>query len=49
MLLDKFALQFSPEAFVDILPLLGKGMLGVFAVICAIWALVALLNKSTKQ
>ena len=44
-----FNLQFSPEAFVDVLPLLGKGMLGVFVVICAIWALVVLLNKSTKQ
>ncbi|MBR4018276.1 MAG: hypothetical protein IKK12_01835 [Clostridia bacterium] len=44
-----FNLQFSPEAFVDVLPLLGKGMLGVFVVICAIWGLVALLNKSTKQ
>jgi len=44
-----FNLQFSPEAFVDVLPLLGKGMLGVFVVICAIWGLVVLLNKSTKQ
>ena len=44
-----FNLQFSPEAFVDVLPLLGKGMLGVFVVICAIWGLVALLNKSSKQ
>lgn len=47
--LNQFDLQFSPEAFVDVLPLLGKGLLGVFAVICAIWALVALLNKSTKE
>ena len=44
-----FNLQFSPEAFVDVLPQLGKGMLGVFVVICAIWGLVVLLNKSTKQ
>ena len=44
-----FNLQFSSEAFVDVLPLLGKGMLGVFVVICAIWGLVVLLNKSTKQ
>lgn len=44
-----FNLQFSPEAFVDVLPLLGKGMLGVFVVICAIWGLVVLLNKSTKE
>lgn len=48
-MLEKFALQFSPDAFVDVLPLLGKGMLGVFVVICAIWGLVVLLNKSTKQ
>lgn len=48
-MLNKFNLQFSPDAFVDILPLLGKGLLGVFVVICAIWALVALLNKTTKE
>ena len=47
--MEKFALQFSPDAFVDVLPLLGKGMLGIFVVICAIWGLVVLLNKSTKQ
>lgn len=49
MILKQFELQFSPEAFVDILPLLGKGLLGVFVVICAIWALVALLNKTTGK
>lgn len=48
-MLNQFDLQFSPEAFVDVLPLLGKGFLGVFVVICAIWGLVALLNKTTKQ
>lgn len=48
LLNNAFDLHFSPEAFVDILPLLGKGLLGVFVVICAIWALVALLNKIAK-
>ena len=28
------------------LGIMGKGMLGVFAVILAIWALVALLNRA---
>lgn len=44
-----FDLHFDPQAFVDVLPLLGKGMLGVFAVICAIWALVAVMNRKTGK
>ncbi len=31
------------------LGIMGKGMLGVFAVILAIWALVALLNRATGK
>lgn len=46
--MDSFVLKFSPQAFVEVLPLLGKGLLGVFVVICVIWALVALLNRVTK-
>lgn len=44
-----FNLHFSPDAFVQVLPLLGKGLLGVFVVICAVWAFVALLNKLTAK
>ena len=42
-----FNLYFNPAGFVDVLPLLGKGILGVFVVICAIWVFVVLLNKVT--
>ena len=28
---------------------LGKGILGVFAVICAIWALVAIMNRNAGE
>jgi hypothetical protein len=31
------------------LGIMGKGMLGVFAVILTIWALVALLNRATGK
>ena len=30
-----FDLHFDPQALVNVLPVLGKGILGVFAVICA--------------
>ena len=41
-----FDLHFDPQALVNVLPVLGKGILGVFAVICAIWALVAIMNRN---
>lgn len=31
------------------LGIMGKGMLGIFVVILAIWALVALLNRATGK
>lgn len=31
------------------LGIMGKGMLGIFIVILVIWALVALLNRVTKE
>ncbi len=31
------------------LGIMGKGMLGIFIVILVIWALVALLNRVTKD
>ena len=35
------------QAFLNALPYMGKGMLGIFIVIMVIWGLVALLNKVT--
>lgn len=42
-------LTLNPGGLVAVLPMLGKGILGVFVVICAIWAFVALLNKATAR
>ena len=36
------------SAFVDSLPVMLYGMLGIFAVMLVIWAIVALLNRYTK-
>ena len=44
-----FDLHFAPQALVNVLPVLGKGILGVFAVICAIWALVAIMNRNAGK
>lgn len=44
-----FDMHFDPQALVNVLPLLGKGILGVFAVICAIWALVAIMNRNAGK
>ncbi|MDL2217150.1 hypothetical protein LJC27_00650 [Christensenellaceae bacterium OttesenSCG-928-M15] len=39
------------QAFIDALPLMGKGMLGVFAVIAILYAAIVLLRQfgSKKQ
>lgn len=37
----------NTELVMACLGIMGKGMLGIFAVILAIWGLVALLNKFT--
>lgn len=37
------------ELVLDCLGIMGKGMLGIFAVILAIWGLVALLNHVTGK
>lgn len=42
-----FALSFNPSALAEVLPIMGKGLLGIFVVICAIWGFVVLLNKLT--
>lgn len=45
--MEGFKLGFNPTALWDVLPILGKGLLGIFVVICAIWGFVVLLNKLT--
>lgn len=42
-----FTLGFNPSALWNVLPILGKGLLGIFVVICVIWGFVVLLNKIT--
>lgn len=39
----------NTELIFACLGIMGKGMLGIFAVILVIWALVALLNRVTKK
>ncbi len=41
--------QFSPEAFVTSLPIMGKGMLGIFIVTAIIVLVIYLLNKITSK
>ena len=38
----------NPTAFVDTLPVMLYGMLGIFAVMLVIWGIIALLNRFTK-
>lgn len=37
------------QAFLKTLPIMGQGMLGIFAVMLAIYLLIAVLNRVTKQ
>ena len=37
--------MFNVQALVNILPILGKGMAGVFIVIALIWLYISLLTK----
>ncbi len=41
------AFSFTPEGFLNTLPIMGKGMLGIFIVIGIIILCVALLNNLT--
>ncbi len=43
------SLSWQPDTLLQSLIMLGKGMLGIFAVICVIWVFVALLNRFTKN
>lgn len=45
----EITLKWQPETFVPSLLILVQGMLGIFAVIVAIWLFVALLNRLTKK
>ncbi len=45
--MENFNLAFNPSALWNVLPILGKGLLGIFVVICAIWGFVVLLNRIT--
>lgn len=40
---------FNPGAFLDTLPYMGKGMLGIFLVIGIIIAITSLLNAVTSK
>lgn len=44
-----FAALDNMDAILQALNIMGKGMLGIFAVILVIWALVALLNRVTGK
>lgn len=41
-------LSFSPDAFMKSLPMMGKGMLGIFVVIVVIYIVIMLFNKAFK-
>ncbi|MDD6479416.1 MAG: hypothetical protein PUF48_06400 [Oscillospiraceae bacterium] len=42
-------MKISLENLVDVLPIMGKGMLGIFIVTAVIIAFVAILNSTTKN
>ena len=37
------------DAFLDTLPIMGKGMLGIFIVTCVIILVMMVLNKTTES
>lgn len=48
IILAQILLKWDPATLLESLTILGKGMLGIFIVICVIWIFVALLNRLTK-
>jgi len=42
-------LHIDVPAFLQTLPMMLKGMIGIFAVILVIWLFVAILNKVTNK
>lgn len=47
--LAQITLKWTPATLPESLAILGKGMLGIFLVICVVWIFVALLNRITKK
>ena len=41
-------LSWNPDTLLTTLPIMLKGMVGIFAVIIVIWGFVALLNRSMR-
>lgn len=46
---SQIALKWQPDSLPASFAVLGRGMLGIFAVIVVIWIFVALLNRLTKK
>lgn len=42
-------LSWNPDPLLTTLPIMLKGMLGIFAVIIVIWGFVALLNRTMRK
>ena len=42
-------LSWNPDTLLTTLPIMLKGMLGIFAVIIVIWGFVALLNRTLRK
>ena len=42
-------LSWNPDTLLTTLPIMLKGMLGIFAVIIVIWGFVALLNRTMHK
>jgi hypothetical protein len=47
--LAQINLSWNPATLLESLTILGKGMLGIFIVICVIWIFVVILNRLTKK
>ncbi len=47
--LAQINLSWKPGTLLESLSILGRGMLGIFLVICVIWIFVAILNRVSKQ
>lgn len=42
-------LSWNPDTLATTLPIMLKGMIGIFAVIVVIWGFVALLNRAMRK
>ncbi len=41
--------NFTPDVFMQTLPIMGKGLLGIFAVMLVIYLVIALLQKLSNK